>query len=380
MANSNSSPNPLKLLLLVSVTWVMLQENALSMSFTPPAENTAPRQGSSGASRQNFQFVPPSDNEAPRQSSGGASRIGIDSSLYDDSAIPQSSSDGISNTSEFVSPSDSPAPKQSTGGSSRGFDLITPGEGSTPSNSNSSESLGDQGFNFIPPPDSAAPIVASGSSSRQGTYTSAVDSLAPNETTNSSSRSNLYGTSMTAFQGINESMLAVTPDSFYGHTLEAHPTILVYLPRSNAQQVVCRLKDESKNLIYEQLLPISDQAGIVAIQLPETAPALVINQNYQWFLTLQTEELITPASPFVDAWIKRVEPGPDLAAALMDANSIEAAETLANNGIWYDTVAIMAGVQAKQVDTQVDDDWSELLASVDLGHVAEASIINISGE
>ena len=102
--------------------------------------------------------------------------------------------------------------------------------------------------------------------------------------------------------------------------MEAHPTILVYLPRSNAQQVVFRLKDESKNLIYEQLLPISDQAGIVAIQLPETAPALVINQNYQWFLTLQTEELITPASPFVDAWIKRVEPGPDLAAALMDAN------------------------------------------------------------
>ncbi|AFY40666.1 protein of unknown function DUF928 [[Leptolyngbya] sp. PCC 7376] len=370
--NSKLLFHSLKLALLTSGVWAIAVTQVMAVPFTPPSDNSAPRQVSGGASRGNLQFVPPSENSAPRQGSGGASRIGgfIPPS---DATAPHQSSGGASRTGGFTPPSDATSPNQSVGGASRGFEFIPPTDNPIPQSSSSGASR--DGFNFIPPPDSVAPIVASGGSSREGLFVPAPDNAKPINAASGSSRTNLYGTSAEAFQSINESILAITPESFYGQTLEARPTILVYLPRSDAQQAIFRLKDESQNLIYEQLVPISEQAGIIMIQLPKTAPALAVNQNYQWFLTLQTEDHITPASPFVDAWIKRVEPSAELADNLMNVESAKAAEVLAQNGIWYDTVAIMADLRSLQSDVGTNEDWSELLISVGLDRVTEAPIL-----
>jgi hypothetical protein len=199
------------------------------------------------------------------------------------------------------------------------------------------------------------------------------DNSAPRQTQGGAARTNEYGTN-SAFSGATPAMLAMTPDSFYGTTLAERPTILVYLPASDAQVAIFSLKDEDQNLVYQTNLAVPEAGGVMAIQLPEEAPALEVDKNYQWFVTLQLEDQLTPGSPFVDAWIKRVEPTEDLAQILENATPLEQAEALAANGVWYDTSAILAQLQTDETGTDMASHWAELLTSVGLDTVVDSPI------
>lgn len=312
--------------LLVSGVLVTTVRSAEAVPFAPPTDNSAPRQGTGGASRGSS-FVPPSDNSAPRQGTGGASRGDL----------------------TFVPPSDNSAPRQGTGGASR------------------------NDVSFIPPPDNAAPRQATGGASRNDVFAPPTDNRAPRQTQGGAARTNDYGTN-SGFSGPTAAMLALTPDSFYGTTLSERPTILVYLPASEAKVAIFSLKDEDQNLLYQTNLVAPTTGGVVAIQLPEEAPALEVGKNYQWFVTLQLEDQLTPGSPFVDAWIKRIEPTDALAQALDNATPLEQAEALAANGVWYDTAAILAQLQTDGAEADLASQWAELLSSVGLDVVAESPI------
>lgn len=158
----------------------------------------------------------------------------------------------------FTPPADNAAPRGSTGGASRG------------------------GF-FTPPSDRAAPRRATGGASR-GIFTNSDELMEAEgmETANSSSRSNVYGETASIPNSAGTSMLAVTPDSFFGTTLEARPTILVYVPPSGSDEAVFSIKDEVKNSVYQMSLAVPSTGGVVAVVvLPADAPELTGNQNYQ---------------------------------------------------------------------------------------------------
>lgn len=319
-------PTLLGILLLVSGVLVTTVRSAQAVPFSPPTDNSAPRQGTGGASRGSS-FVPPSDNSAPRQGTGGASRGDI----------------------TFVPPADNSAPRQATGGASR------------------------NDISFIPPPDNAAPRQSVGGGSRNDVFAPPTDNAAPRQTHGGAARTNEYGTN-NAFAGELAAMLALTPDSFYGTTLSERPTILVYLPASNAQVAIFSLKDEDQNLVYQTNLAVPTAGGVMAIQLPEEAPALEVGKNYQWFVTLQLEDQLTPGSPFVDAWIKRIEPTAELAQALENATPLQQAEVLATNGVWYDTAAILATLQTEGSEADMATHWTELLTSVGLDAVVDSPV------
>lgn len=277
-------------------------------------------------------FNPPPDNPAPGQSTGGASRSGF----------------------QFTPPDDHPAPGQTTGGASRGDTF------------------------FIPLPENPAPRQTYGGASREGAFIPPPDNATPTRTAAGASRTGSDGTGADGdfFVGSATSMLAMTPSNFYGLTVLERPTFMAYIPASTFHQAIFRLKDETQTVVYEQVLPMNREAGIVAIQLPEEAPALNVGQYYQWFVTVQTDEYVTPASPFVEAWIKRVEPTNEIAQTMAMGDAIAAAEALAGGGIWYDSLAILAEQQGDQ--TQVNraqaDHWTELLSSVGLGNLASVPV------
>jgi Domain of Unknown Function (DUF928) len=260
-------------------------------------------------------FTPPSDNIAPREATGGASR----------------SSFG------FVPPSDNIAPRETTGGASR------------------------NGGGFMPPSDDIAPQQTTSGASRG------------EDTLGGDSRDNSYGSYLhTGAQPV--SMLALTPPNFYGKTLQERPTILVYLPASNAKEVVFSLKDEAKNLKYQTTLSISGIPEVVAIQLPEEASALEIGKNYQWYVALKIDGQLAPSTPFVDGWIQRIAPDAEL-AQLADKTELEQASALAAKGIWYDCAATLASLKAAEGhNPELAQHWQELLASVQLAHVSSAPI------
>lgn len=309
---------------LVSATaWTQLGV-AHAVPFTPPVDNSAPRQATGGASRGGF-FTPPTDNSAPRQATGGASRGGL-----------------------FVPPPGRTAPQQSTGGASRG------------------------GL-FTPPPGRTAPQQAMGGASRGSFFTPPPERSAPQQSAGGASRTNAYG-AVASSLGL-QSMLALMPESFYGTTLEARPTILVYVPASTAQEGVFSLKDEAKNLVYQMAVPVSPAGGVMAITLPESAPALGVGQNYQWFFALKLEDSLTPASPFVDGWVQRVELSGEQAQSLAQDEPIARIAALGSQGVWYDTAAELAALQVSQSDESIAQHWEELLESVGLAEIAAAPII-----
>ncbi|WP_038019691.1 DUF928 domain-containing protein [Synechococcus sp. PCC 7335] len=308
--------------LVIATAWVRM-DVANAIPFTPPADNSAPRSATGGASRGSF-FTPPADNSAPRSATGGASRDNF-----------------------FTPPTGSSAPRDTASGASRGDFLMLPPEATSPGSAE------------------AAP---------QGLPIGQNEAGA---TSSSNASSNLGGVIPTTIASPTaESMLAVVPSSFYGTTLEARPTILVYVPASDTDTAVFSLKNEAKHTIYQMTLAVPKRGGVVAVEMPDEAPELVVSENYQWYVALHVEGELTPGSPFVDGWIKRIEPSAELMLALAHGEGLSNVKTLAQNGVWYDTVAQLARLQGGAQDNQaIANHWYELLESVGLADIATEPIV-----
>jgi Domain of Unknown Function (DUF928) len=269
-------------------------------------------------------FSPPVGNPSPSEATGGASR-----------------------GSTFVPPRGNPAPRQSTGGASRGSV-------------------------FAPPTDNSAPAQSTGGGSR-GVFAPPTNNATPQQSTGGASRTNLHGEYMGA--GQVASMIALTPRSFYGTTLSERPTFMAYVPASNAHEIMFSLKDANDDMYYQMRVPVSGKAGIVAIQLPVDAPALTVGKNYHWYLAVLIDNSMSPSTPFVDAWVQRVEATPQLQQALVQGNDLQDAEALATQGVWYDSVALLAQLRSSNPTSEaVANNWTELLNSVNLAEIAMAAM------
>jgi Domain of Unknown Function (DUF928) len=246
------------------------------------------------------------------------------------------------------------APSQSTGGASRGS------------------------F-FTPPTNQGAPQQAAGGASRGRFFKPAKGREVPQRSSGGASRVGRYALNNTenpiASQG-PAALVAMLPQSYNGTTIAAHPTIMVYVPESTAKTAVFSLKDDAGNMVYQQQLDVSGKAGLVAIALPSNAPALNLNQNYQWYMALQVDGALNPTTPYVDGWIQRVAASPELTTAMQQPDGLKQAEVLGANGVWYDCVAKLASLRASQPDRpELDKHWAELLESVGLQDVSQVPLI-----
>ncbi|MHC5745418.1 MAG: DUF928 domain-containing protein [Nostoc sp.] len=310
--------------LIASTTWT----SAYAITFTPPANSGSPRQASGGASRGSI-FTPTAGKGAPRQASGGASR-----------------------GSMFTPTVGKGTPRQATGGASRG-NLFTPAVGKgTPRQATGGASRGNL---FTPAAGKGAPQQASAGASRVGTYY-----LNPSIT----------NTTQPA------ALIALLPQNFYGTTVSERPTILVYIPASNAQEAVFSLKDEAGNMQHQMNISVPEKTGVIAIKLPANAPALAVGKNYQWFLALKVDGQLSPSTPYVDGWIQRIQPSAELATAIQEQDALKRATILGKNGVWYDCVATLASVYTTQPNNAtLRKQWEELLSSVSLKEIVTANLL-----
>jgi Domain of Unknown Function (DUF928) len=243
----------------------------------------------------------------------------------------------------FSPPSDNTTPRSGAGGASRG------------------------NF-FTPPADNSAPRRAAGGASRGGFFTPPADNPAPRRAAGGAARGDSAEPTITAMMGL-------MPQSFYGTTVSERPTILVYLPDSEAQEVIFSLKDEASTLQYSVTLPVSG-AGVYALQMPPDAPVLEVGKNYHWFAALILDDGLTPGSPFVDGWIKRIEVSAQLSDSLEQGDPLANAAALGAAGVWYDSVAKLASLRSAQPQNEaIAHHWSELLTSVGLQDISMAPLI-----
>jgi Domain of Unknown Function (DUF928) len=252
---------------------------------------------------------------------------------------------------------------------------------------------------FTPPPDSGAPSQATGGASRGSFFTPPTNQGAPQQAASGASRGRFFTpiagkgaprrASRVGRYDLNApigsttpsngpaALVAMLPQSDSGTTVAAHPTIMVYLPDSTASTAVFSLKDESGTMVYQQQLTVSGKAGLVAITLPANAPALTLNQNYQWYMALEVAGELNLSTPYVDGWIQRIAPSTALASALQQPDQLKRVELLGNHGIWYDCVAELAALRASQPNQpELAKQWAELLESVGLQDVSQVPLVS----
>jgi len=299
-----------------------------AVTFTPPDKNDAPSQATGGASRGGNLFTPSQDNSSPSQATGGASRGNLFTPSQDNSS-PQQATGGAARGNLFTPSQDNSSPQQATGGAARG-NLFTP------SQSNSS------------------PQQASGGAARTGTY---------------------YVNPVAGQIG-PAALIALLPQSFYGTTVSERPTIMVYVPISNAKEAIFSIKDDAGNTYYSMAINVALKAGVIPIQLPVEAPPLAMGKNYHWFLAVKVNGNLSPSTPYVDGWIKRIQPSTDLAKAMQQRDPLKLIIALGKDGVWYDCVSKLGTLHAsKPQDADLSKQWEELLSSVNLNTIVKSPLV-----
>jgi Domain of Unknown Function (DUF928) len=170
---------------------------------------------------------------------------------------------------------------------------------------------------------------------------------------------------------------SLTPiNSNHGLTMRPRPTLFAYVPPSPASQVFFSLKDESGMTHYETFIPIS-KPGILEIKVPDSVRPLEVGKQYSWGVALLCSGELTPGTPFITSWIKRVVPSANVASALQKPASLEQAILYGSKGIWYDTLETLATLQKQQPsNTQIKANWKELLNLVGLGEISTEALPN----
>lgn len=195
-------------------------------------------------------------------------------------------------------------------------------------------------------------------------------SESPRQTTGGASRSGqLCGQASSPLNSAEESVTPLLPKTNVGMTQQEHPTILVYLPQTGEKEALFSIKDTGKRLHYQMSIPISGEAGVVAIQLPEDAPALEIGKNYQWFFALKCGGKLHPSNPLVSGWIERIQPDVESASnpVANPDDLLQEAIHLGYSGVWYDSAATLARLRVMEPENpEVTTHWQELLDSVGL--------------
>ncbi len=175
---------------------------------------------------------------------------------------------------------------------------------------------------------------------------------------------------------------AIVVTNVWGLTVKEHPTFLFYVPYSRASAIgEFVLQDSDDNDIYRAAVNLPKEPGIVRLQLPQESAPLAIDKMYHWYFKVRCSQSM--ASPvFVEGWVQRIALNPTLANRIDTATSLQQQVALyAENGIWYDTAAILAQMRMQNIkDATSSIDWYDLLNTIDLSPLASQTIKRIDNK
>ncbi|MGB3614034.1 MAG: DUF928 domain-containing protein [Elainellaceae cyanobacterium] len=159
-------------------------------------------------------------------------------------------------------------------------------------------------------------------------------------------------------------LAAIAPEDQVGLTTASHPTVLVYIPDTSAQQIYFSIKAASGEGHYEAILPIPQRDSIVALSLPTDAAPLAVGETYGWGVGLICTSGQTDM-PWEQGQIRRVLSP----AATLPNPPLEQATALGQAGLWYDAVEVLRRAQPTAAQQALDSSqqgrlqhsWTQLL-------------------
>ncbi|MCJ8279136.1 MAG: DUF928 domain-containing protein [Rivularia sp. ALOHA_DT_140] len=172
----------------------------------------------------------------------------------------------------------------------------------------------------------------------------------------------------------NASIVKLLPESNIGLTTQQRPSIMLYVPQTTAKKVFFSIQDENFNHHYQTTLQLPQQAGVMQIKLPASAPALATKTQYQYSVAIICGQDLEPDDYLVSGWIERVQPK---ANPRSQRPSVELASKFAKQGIWLDAVSTLYELRKSQPSNQsVVNSWEQLLNSAGLSEISREPIVN----
>jgi hypothetical protein len=183
--------------------------------------------------------------------------------------------------------------------------------------------------------------------------------------------------SRTSCPAVDKPLTALVP-SQVNYTRSGHPTFWFYVPYDSeqAREVEFVVLDEAEEQVYKTVVTITDTPGIVSFRLPESVPPLEIGKKYLWQFSYRCNPRIRAEDDYVQGMVQRVAADAALTSQLEAATTpMQRVELYAANGLWYETLTALAELRRDRPgDAEIAAEWTELLESIDLGHLADEAI------
>ena len=132
---------------------------------------------------------------------------------------------------------------------------------------------------------------------------------------------------------------ALMPERNFGLTLAERPTVFAQLGDTAAEQVALVVTNEAETYYEKAFLSISAD-DIAAFTFPSSFTPLATGENYRWSLVVICGETVQPDDPVLSGWVQRVDSTAELQQT-SQFSPVEQARWYAENGYWYDFVALV---------------------------------------
>lgn len=173
-------------------------------------------------------------------------------------------------------------------------------------------------------------------------------------------------------------LTALVPQSNFGLTTQAHPTLFWYVPKTITNLVEFELRDEQDNVIYIQQMQLTNTGGIIQLQLPQEAQTtLEVGKRYHWYFAVICDPTDRSGDALTEGWIERTTLDASLVSQLEQTTGVERAVLYAQSGIWFDALDTLVDLQNTEADqTAVRNIWTELLTDVNLSDLADKPFVS----
>ncbi len=164
-------------------------------------------------------------------------------------------------------------------------------------------------------------------------------------------------------------MTPLMPKSNIGLTRMGRPTLLVYLPKTNAKKALFIINDETGKEHYQTYLTLPQKPGVMKVNISDSASELAKGTKYRWSISLVCGDNtdVEPDSPSIQGWIERVSPASNTISQTQSLE-LKSVENLAKAGVWVDMLsALMELRQSQPENIELKKTWTALLEDKNVG-------------
>ncbi|PZD74703.1 hypothetical protein C1752_00901 [Acaryochloris thomasi RCC1774] len=156
-------------------------------------------------------------------------------------------------------------------------------------------------------------------------------------------------------------------------TTAAYPTFHWYMPNNNphpaAQFVLYKVSNIEPVVeeieVFSTRFQIRNEEGIASLKIPAgtMATALEVDTDYRWQVKLlcldEDDEYVT--NQYVEGWITRIKPSPELTKKIAKAKPIAQIDIFAEAGLWYDALTQLTTLHRSHPKKQrLEQEWQSL--------------------